>query len=64
MGRGAVEAGAGMEPAAFQDQEAEVVTMLNSHEDNRLEDHGEHVQELFHYEMKIALESSNIKHST
>ena len=62
MGCGAVETKAGMELVAFQDQEAEVVVMLNDHEDNRLEVHVEHVQELFDYEMKIALESSNIKH--
>jgi hypothetical protein len=60
MGCGAVEVRAGMELVAFQDWEAEVVVMLNDHEDNRLEVHVEHVQELFDYEMKIALESSNI----
>jgi len=62
MGCGAVEARAGMELVAFQDQEAKVVVMLNNREDNRLGGHVEHVQELFDYEMKIALESSNIKH--
>jgi hypothetical protein len=62
MGCGVVEARAGMELVAFQDQEVEVVVMLNNREDNRLGGNVEHVQELFDYEMKIALESSNIKH--
>jgi hypothetical protein len=62
MGCGVVEARTGMELVAFQDQEVEVVVMLNNREDNRLGGNVEHVQELFDYEMKIALESSNIKH--
>jgi hypothetical protein len=35
MGCGAVETRTGMELVAFQNQEAEVVVMLNDHEDNQ-----------------------------
>ena len=59
----AVETRAETGLVAFQDPEVDVVDVKQSRGQS-FRAHIEHLQELFDYEMKIALESSNIKHPT